>query len=389
MFAIEAQRLSSAINAAIRAAAANSNLLFKIETDKLWIAGANSGFSIKICLAIENQNPLIFSVPKDSAIAIVNLINKLQGELNLSVDRTRGHTHVDDCFLTLTIKSLQIQASYSFFFSEYSFPGDDPTIPEIETASQPISLPPDFFRLIIGAVVHAAYKHGGDYSSTPLESVRIAITNSNFAVMATDGFRIAEQTGVLSGSSALEPVDTLLPLRVISYIRRLPALVNSSSEDDGNWLLTLNQSNFSLEKQTKIGRFHIKASSILGLYPSSDLLQMNFLHKLTLDRASFLASLERAETFADAKNNHSIQLIFQPDLIEVRGAGMSETLNYYEPPVALEESFTFTFNCIHLTEALKATNASVIDWHFNSVDTAIKISAANFTEIVMPILVVN
>ena len=340
-----------------------------------------TGFDLNLGI----QNSLPASVEKSGAITLPakllgEIVSRLSSEspLTLTSDETGENVELISLSGTYQMKGMSSE--------------DFPELPLVETGTSFYLNPSNFVDAIKGTL----FASSSDEAKQLLTGIHLKFNGQTIEAAATDGHRLAVLNidnainNNLSTESLEEPLtdnfSVTLPSRSLREVERL------ISYNRGNESIRLfsdrGQVVFLAEDQVVTSR------TLEGNYPNySQLIPETFSRKLSLDRRSFIAALERVGVLADQHNNvikittgeNAENIKITVDAQDV-GSG-SESL-----PVKLDgDAIQIAFNVRYLLDGLKAIETDRVILQCNSPTTpAILIPEdlnIKFTYLVMPIQV--
>lgn len=185
----------------------------------------------------------------------------------------------------------------------------------------------------------------------------VKLENGKLELVATDGYRLACRES--DASAAQGSLGVVVPRRAMDELaRQLQALGAGEVEI----AVGSNQVGFGL------GERYMTSRLIDGQYPPyRQIIPTHFEREAVVDRAAFLAAVERVSIMAFDREAHTVKLEFAPGEVAIT-AGNSELGDSHEsvPAEVSGEPITISFNADYLTDALKHMDAESVRVNMNT-----------------------
>ena len=359
---------------------ANVLLVADAETGKLTLTGYDLSVGIQTTLSATVEESGAMALP---ARLFVDMVQRLVPDSAIALQCQPGETLLE---LTATTGSYKIQGLLA----------DD--YPELPVVQQGVMLPLPASTLCHG--LHCTlFATSTDEAKQYLTGVHIKVADGKSEFAATDGHRLAVSRYVLDAAppaaadddpGALAPTSSNFSVTVPGRsLRELDRLLSASTRsDDVSLYCEQGQIVFQWADQV------ITSRTLDGDYPKyPELIPATFSRSITMNRRSFMASLERIAVLAEQRSKvvrlrsqmGQQQLHVFADVQDV-GSG-SETLSIGSGD---GEDFETAFNVRYLLEGLKVMAASDVTLQLNSPKSPAVLSPAgtggvDFIYLVMPI----
>jgi DNA polymerase-3 subunit beta len=221
---------------------------------------------------------------------------------------------------------------------------DFPQLPVVTGAS--IELPREAFLSAVRQVLPCA---AGEDKAV-ISGVHLELADGVLNVVATDGYRLGRRSVDRPGSEA---IALIIPARAVGEIERHLKTLDSQS-------VTLTAS--SNQIHIAMGDRLLTARLVDGTYPPyRQIIPNAFEREAVLDRAAFMAAVDRASIMAFDREAHTVKLEFGNGELHIT-AGESERGDSSET-LSIQytgEPLTVSYNADYLTDALKACEGECV-----------------------------
>ncbi len=368
------ENLSKGLATVSRAVAARAtlpvtqNVLLQADGARLKLTATNLEIAISTWVGAQVEHEGAVTVPARMLTDFVNSLPNDRVEIELSKDR-KG----------IKLRCKNYTATFNGTDAE-----EFPPIPNVGGGAT-VRVPADVLRGALQRVVFAA---ATDDSRPVLTGVKMDLADSQFALAAADGFRLAVERGQLREAVAA-PVGIIVPARTMSEVARL--LSDQSSEVEMSVTGAKSQALFKLDN------VEIVTQLIQGTFPDYEkLIPSSSGTKIKLDLPEFQQAAKAASIFA-RDGSGIIRLIASPGdkgaagsvKVLARAEEMGDNENVLEAEVEGDVS-KVAFNSRFLTDVLNVVQGDDVMLETTTPSSPGVIKAAKhpgYTHVVMPMFV--
>ncbi|MEG4529772.1 DNA polymerase III subunit beta [Microcoleus sp. D2_18a_D3] len=252
-----------------------------------------------------------------------------------------------------------------------------PAIPEVKTA-QTIRIPPETLKEGLKGSLFATATDEGKHILT---GVYFKIGQDSLEFAATDGHRLVVLNTSIQGFSKKKQAEITQPLELTVPAKSLAELERILSSRTSADPVELSYSTESALIEFRWGAQRLVTRCLEGTYPAyPDLLQQDFQHQVTLEKAPFIKAIERIAVLADKKEK-TLSIRINSEAQQVSLSLFREFGNGLEQMAAHVNSdgnFSISFNIKYLLEGAKAIASSQLQMHLTQRDgPAILVPAGN------------
>lgn len=361
-FTTTQKQLNNALSLVNRAVASRpthpilANIKLQAEGDRIVLEAFDNSLGIRTSFEAEITESGVTTLPASLLSAIVS---KLEGSLTLSDGKEENLYQIKSKSGTYKIRGMA--------------PEEFPELPLVEGTE--ILLNPEALSEALKSTLFSA---SSDETKQVLTGCHLKIdSNFDIEVASTCGHRLSA-----FGSIDGDPLDECtIPAKALAEIQKLLA----GTEEPVSLKLDPGQATFGTTNTIITSRL------LEGQYPNyRQLIPNSFARQLTLDRRSFLQSLERISVLADQKNNvvklslddTNQELILSVDAQDV-GSGR-ESL----PAQISGDAMDIAFNVKYLLDVLKVVTTAEVMLQMNGATSPVVVSpigGAKFTGLLMPV----
>jgi len=262
-------------------------------------------------------------------------------------------------------------------------PADEfPELPKIGTEGHTTVLPVEALLEGLRSTIFAV---STDETKKILTGVNLMAEREKMEFAATDGHRLSVLQTVVSDAEEMPEVQVIIPARTL---RELEKMLDKQTEGVIAVQFDQTQIVFETAKQTLTSRL------LDGNFPNyRQLLPKDFNRRVTVDRKSFLASLERVAVLAD-NTNHLVKLSIDAMKQEIVLTAESSDANGQDSLTAqiAGESIDIAFNEKYLSEGIKAMNTTEIQMQINTPVSPVvfaPVGGSKLTYLIMPVQIRN
>ncbi|WP_445176406.1 DNA polymerase III subunit beta [Microcoleus sp.] len=252
-----------------------------------------------------------------------------------------------------------------------------PAIPEVKTA-QTIRIPPETLKEGLKGSLFATATDEGKHILT---GVYFKIGQDSLEFAATDGHRLVVLNTSIQGFSKKKQAEIAQPLELTVPAKSLAELERILSSRTSADPVELSYSTESALVEFRWGAQRLVTRCLEGTYPAyPDLLQQDFQHQVTLEKAPFIKAIERIAVLADKKEK-TLSIRINSEAQQVSLSLFREFGNGLEQMAAHVNSdgnWSISFNIKYLLEGAKAIASSQLQMHLTQRDgPAILVPAGN------------
>ena len=252
-----------------------------------------------------------------------------------------------------------------------------PAIPEVKTA-QTICIPAETLKEGLKGSLFATATDEGKHILT---GVYFKIGQDSLEFAATDGHRLVVLNTSIQGFSKKKQAEIAQPLELTVPAKSLAELERILSSRTSADPVELSYSTESALIEFRWGAQRLVTRCLEGAYPAyPDLLQQDFQHQVTLEKAPFIKAIERIAVLADKKEK-TLSIRINSEAQQVSLSLFREFGNGLEQMAAHVNSdgnLSISFNIKYLLEGAKAIASSQLQMHLTQRDgPAILVPAGN------------
>ena len=252
-----------------------------------------------------------------------------------------------------------------------------PAIPEVKTA-QTICIPAETLKEGLKGSLFAT---ATDEGKQILTGVYFKIGQDNLEFAATDGHRLVVLNTSIQGFSKKKKAEITQPLELTVPAKSLAELERILSSRTSADPVELSYSTESALIEFRWGAQRLVTRCLEGTYPAyPDLLQQDFQHQVTLEKAPFIKAIERIAVLADKKEK-TLSIRINSEAQQVSLSLFREFGNGLEQMAAhvnSDSNLSISFNIKYLLEGAKAIAISQLQMHLTQRDgPAILVPAGN------------
>jgi DNA polymerase-3 subunit beta len=253
-----------------------------------------------------------------------------------------------------------------------------PAIPEVKTA-QTICIPAETLKEGLKGSLFATATDEGKHILT---GVYFKICQDSLEFAATDGHRLVVLNTSIQGFSKKKQAEITQPLELTVPAKSLAELERILSSRTSADPVELSYSTLeSALIEFRWGAQRLVTRCLEGTYPAyPDLLQQDFQHQVTLEKAPFIKAIERIAVLADKKEK-TLSIRINSEAQQVSLSLFREFGNGLEQMAAHVNSdgnWSISFNIKYLLEGAKAIASSQLQMHLTQRDgPAILVPAGN------------
>ncbi|MEG4518963.1 DNA polymerase III subunit beta [Microcoleus sp. AT9b-C5] len=252
-----------------------------------------------------------------------------------------------------------------------------PAIPEVKTA-QTICIPAETLKEGLKGSLFATATDEGKHILT---GVYFKIGQDSLEFAATDGHRLVVLNTSIQGFSKKKQAEITQPLELTVPAKSLAELERILSSRTSADPVELSYSTESALIEFRWGAQRLVTRCLEGTYPAyPDLLQQDFQHQVTLEKAPFIKAIERIAVLADKKEK-TLSIRINSEAQQVSLSLFREFGNGLEQMAAHVNSdgnLSISFNIKYLLEGAKAIASSQLQMHLTQRDgPAILVPAGN------------
>jgi len=257
-----------------------------------------------------------------------------------------------------------------------------PELPQIAEDGRTTVLPVEALLEGLRSTIFAV---STDETKKLLTGVNLIAEGTNMEFAATDGHRLSVLQTQVSDAEEMPSVQVTIPARAL---RELEKMLEKQTEGVIAVQFDHQQIVFETAKQTLTSRL------LDGNYPNyRQLLPKDFNRQVTVDRKSFLASLERVAVLAD-HTNHLVKLNIDAVQQEIVLTAESSDANGQDSLTAqiAGESIEIAFNEKYLSEGIKAMNTTEIQMQINTPISPVvftPVGGSKLIYLIMPVQIRN
>ena len=252
-----------------------------------------------------------------------------------------------------------------------------PAIPEVKTA-QTICIPAETLKEGLKGSLFATATDEGKHILT---GVYFKIGQDSLEFAATDGHRLVVLNTSIQGFSKKKQAEITQPLELTVPAKSLAELERILSSRTSADPVELSYSTESALIEFRWGAQRLVTRCLEGTYPAyPDLLQQDFQHQVTLEKAPFIKAIERIAVLADKKEK-TLSIRINSETQQVSMSLFREFGNGLEQMAAhvnSDSNLSISFNIKYLLEGAKAIASSQLQMHLTQRDgPAILVPAGN------------
>ncbi|MEG3878684.1 DNA polymerase III subunit beta [Microcoleus sp. herbarium7] len=252
-----------------------------------------------------------------------------------------------------------------------------PAIPEVKT-TQTICIPAETLKEGLKGSLFAT---ATDEGKQILTGVYFKIGQDSLEFAATDGHRLVVLNTSIQGFSKKKQAEITQPLELTVPAKSLAELERILSSRTSADPVELSYSTESALIEFRWGAQRLVTRCLEGAYPAyPDLLQQDFQHQVTLEKAPFIKAIERIAVLADKKEK-TLSIRINSEAQQVSLSLFREFGNGLEQMAAHVNSdgnWSISFNIKYLLEGAKAIASSQLQMHLTQRDgPAILVPAGN------------
>lgn len=209
---------------------------------------------------------------------------------------------------------------------------------------------------LVRCIKQTLYAAAGEDKAV-ISGVLTELNAGQLELAATDGFRLAWQQTAVADSDA--KLTLVIPKRTLDELSRQLSLVGTAPM---SIRAAHNQVLFQLPDRYMTSRL------VDGTYPNyRQIIPTSFEREAILDRASFLAAVERVSIMAADREAHTIKLEFKPGELHLLAAASEMGDSAEVLPVNYSgEPLTISFNANFVIDALKHMEAETVRLSMNA-----------------------
>jgi DNA polymerase III subunit beta len=242
-----------------------------------------------------------------------------------------------------------------------------PAIPEVKTA-QTIRIPPETLKEGLKGSLFATATDEGKHILT---GVYFKICQDSLEFAATDGHRLVVLNTSIQGFSKKKQAEIAQPLELTVPAKSLAELERILSSRTSADPVELSYSTESALVEFRWGAQRLVTRCLEGTYPAyPDLLQQDFQHQVTLEKAPFIKAIERIAVLADKKEK-TLSIRINSEAQQVSLSLFREFGNGVEQMAAhvnSDSNLSISFNIKYLLEGAKAIASSQLQMHLTQRD---------------------
>jgi len=257
-----------------------------------------------------------------------------------------------------------------------------PELPKIGTDGHTTVLPVEALLEGLRSTIFAV---STDETKKILTGVNLTASGEKMEFAATDGHRLSVLQTEVSDAEEMPAVQVVIPARTL---RELEKMLEKQTEGVIAVQFDQTQIVFESAKQTLTSRL------LDGNFPNyRQLLPKDFLLRVTVDRKSFLASLERVAVLAD-NTNHLVKLSIDERKQEIVLTAESADANGQDSLTAqvAGNSMEIAFNEKYLNEGIKAMHTTEVLMQINTPISPVvftPVGGSKLNYLIMPVQIRN
>lgn len=324
-----------------------------------------TGTNLELAITHEVSGKVLESGEATCPFGILNSVVK-----NVSTERITLEKGAKKLVLTTDNYEAQLQSQD---------PKEFPLIPSIQDETKTVSIPKDALENALGNVIVAT-----QYTDIrpEISGVLFRFHEEGFTCVATDSFRLAEQTVKFSAvPPAMHGVDAIVPLRTAEEVLRILSL-----SDQGDMAVTV---------ETNQVLFHNAATRIIsrlidGRFPEyQGIIPKEVKNEVSIDREELIRAIKLTSSFTGRANDLSLNVSENKKSLELYSGDAALGENRYRLPVkAKGEKFSIVFNWRYLLDGLRMYRGAEVVLGVNTPDRPALIRDAkesNLVYVVMPV----
>lgn len=243
--------------------------------------------------------------------------------------------------------------------SDFKISGGDPEeFPKVtdRMADKGFTVSAESLNQMIERVIHAASK---DLSRLALTGVLWEFEKSKFAMVATDGHRLA-RTVRTEKIPAADIKEVIVPAKALEQVQRL-------TPDDGNIRVSVNASYIMFD----MGSTFVHSRLLEGPFPNyRPVIPAGNKNKMTVSREDLAQATKRVSILANTLT-HQIKFGVRPDTVALSvatpdlGEAQEEVVAAYDGP-----EMDIGFNALYLLDILRSTSGADVEFAIDRPDNA-------------------
>ncbi|MDH4379006.1 MAG: DNA polymerase III subunit beta [Vampirovibrionales bacterium] len=245
-------------------------------------------------------------------------------------------------------------------FELKAMPADDfPTTPEVTTlgTSFQVGLP-----ALLQGIQQTAFAAANFETNNVLGGVFVKLSSGMLEMAATDGSRLARAMEAFTGSTSVEEISAVIPVRVLQDVAKL---CGSNVATDAMVTITLNDRQIAFQTP----QFLVVSRLLEGQYPQyQQLIPATNKIIVRAKRKSLMESLDRTAVMANERTN-VVKMMFDPDSQELRLEANTPDQGGSQDSMPVEfsdaEPLHIAFNYKFLLDALKVIESDDIRMETN------------------------
>lgn len=338
-----------------------ANVLLQAEADRVSLSVFDLSLGIRVWLPAEVETPGAITVP---ARFLHDIISRLPA--------TPVEITTDELAITLGTGTgcYQMQGIDAEEF---------PALPEL-AESEVLTLSS---ATLLEGLQGTLFASSTDETKQMLTGLHLRIRPDALEFAATDGHRLA--VAMVPQEVSPAELDVTIPAKALRELERLVGRQEATVN------LRMDASQLMFELATPQGEERLSCRLLEGQYPNySQLLPKQFMRQMTVDRALFLAAVDRIAVLASRKNN-VIRLKLDATNQQLGLAAEAPEFGSGEESLPAQisgDSLEVAFNVKYLSDGLKAMNSSEVQLQLNEATTPAvlsPLSGRKLTYLIMPI----
>ncbi len=263
-----------------------------------------------------------------------------------------------------------VEAGRARFKLQGQSPDDFPEIPEVDQTNA-IGISAGALRAMIRRTAFAAAKERMRFA---LNGVLVHVSGEEVEVVATDGRRLARDSGSCTNASDVE-FEAIVPTKGLQQLDR------ALGSDDEEVLLAVGNNHFS----GHVGGVTLVSRLVEGSFPPyRDVIPADCERKADIPREAFFAALKRAQ-LVTSRDAQSVRLRFHAEGLTVSARSTDGSAEETLDCDCGDKEESLGFNPAFLLDALGVLPGESIAFEWNGASSPGKITEGNYTYVVMPV----
>lgn len=350
-----------------------SNLLFKVQKERVEIVGTDLEIELEYRISTETQG-LEFDAEGQFTLPA----KKLKQLLSVSPDKNSIVTLLsakDDG----TTYSMTFSGSRSKYTLQ-SLPAHDfPNLESLKTGAAKFLLPKKAFINAVASVEECIPSQDVRYY---LVGLQLKAKGGDLQLNATDGHRLAQNTVTYTDVSNANEFDCIIPRKSIRCIHSL-----SKSEDSNLTCAVSNNHIYIKATLNGTNEAVLKSKLIDGRYPDvARVIPKHSNQTIEVNRDSLLQACSRASILANEKFR-GVRLGFEKDVLTIRSSNPEQESASEELDVTVDEPLELGVNVDYFISPLKTHTSETVLLGLNTENDAMLLTSAgdeNYINVLMP-----